>query len=226
MSELSAPNQKLRDEFNEWAARGRGASMERHHLPIAERALERMAHPPGGGPGIAAGDRILDLGCGSGWTCRLLAPRVGPRGLVVGLDVSDAMIREAQEHPEAPRNARYVCAPAEHIPWSNDFFTHVLSVESFYYYADQRAVLDELRRVVAPGGRLYILICLFRGNPNAQSWVDKLAVPVHLRTAEEYVALLAQAGWHEAAAETFAPDPADPAPDEHAHALLLTARKG
>ncbi|HXE30681.1 MAG TPA: methyltransferase domain-containing protein [Terriglobales bacterium] len=225
MSELTPSNQKLREEFNQWAARGKGDSMERHHLPIAGKALERMAHPPGGGAGIEPGDRILDLGCGSGWAARLLAARVGPRGLVVGVDVSDAMIRQAQEHPDAPRNVRYVAAPAERIPWTNDFFTHVLSIESFYYYTDQRVVLDELRRVMAPGGRLYLLLCLFPGNPNAQEWVEKLAVPVHFRSAEEYLTLLGDAGWQNATAETFLPDPADPHPDEHAYALLLTAQK-
>ena len=217
MSALGPAQQKLREEFNQWQARGKGAAMGRHHRAITERALERM--------GLEAGDRVLDLGCGSGWASRLLAPRVGPRGLVVGLDLSDAMIREAQEHPEAPRNVRYLCAPAESIPWSNDFFTHVLSVESFYYYPDQRAVLDELRRILAPGGRLFLLMCLFEGNPAAPGWVEQLAVPVHLRSADDYRELLANAGWADAQAEVWAPDPGDPHPDEHAFACLVTARQ-
>ncbi|MGH9482893.1 MAG: class I SAM-dependent methyltransferase, partial [Terriglobales bacterium] len=128
-AELSPAGEQLRRFFNAWAERGgKAAAMERHHAPITERAIEHM--------GIAAGDRVLDLGCGSGWASRRLAGLVGPRGLVVGVDISDAMIKEAQEHPEVARNVRYLCAPAEHIPWSNDFFTHVLSVESFYYYPD------------------------------------------------------------------------------------------
>ncbi|MGH9394257.1 MAG: class I SAM-dependent methyltransferase [Terriglobales bacterium] len=218
MPELTPANQKLRAEFNDWAARGKGAAMARHHRAITERAMAGMD--------IKAGDRVLDLGCGSGWATRLLATRVGPRGLVVGLDISDAMIREAQQHAEAPRNARYLCAPAEQIPWPNDFFTHVLSVENFYYYADQRAVLDELRRVSAPGARLALLMCLYAGSPNAERWISQLPVPVHVRTPKEYEALLADAGWDRARAEVFTPDPADPAPDEHAWACLVTAERG
>ncbi|MGH9412464.1 MAG: class I SAM-dependent methyltransferase [Terriglobales bacterium] len=217
MSEVEQANQKLREEFNDWAARGKGASMARHHRAITERMLERM--------GVATGDRVLDLGCGSGWATRLVAGRVGPRGLAVGIDVSDAMIREAMENPELLRNTRYLCSPADHIPWSNDFFTHIFSVESFYYYPDSRAVLDELKRILEPGGRLFLLMCLYTGNPNAQKWKEQLAVPVHLRSAAEWRDLLTEAGWAEASFEEFRPDPADPDPDEHAFACLVCARK-
>lgn len=215
---LSPAGQKLRTFFNLWVEKGgKTASMESHHAPVTRRAVERM--------GIEAGDRVLDLGCGSGWAARQLAPRVGPRGLVVGVDISDAMIREAQEAPDPPRNVRYLCAPAEQIPWSNDFFSHVLSVESFYYYPDQRAVLDELRRITAPGGRLFLLMCLYKGHPTAEKWVGQLPVPVHLRSPAEYRALLEDAGWTDAEAEEFTPEAADPKPDDHAWALLVSARK-
>lgn len=216
--ELSPSGRQLRTFFNSWAERGgKTASMERHHAPITLPVIERM--------GISEGDRVLDLGCGSGWTARRMAGLVGPRGLVVGVDISDAMIKEAQEHPEVARNVRYLCAPAEHIPWSNDFFTHVLSVESFYYYPDQRLVLDELRRIVAPGGKIFLLMCIFEGHPSAKKWAAQLPVPVHVRTPEAYRELLANAGWDDAQTEVFAPDPAEKEPDEHAWACLVTARK-
>lgn len=213
---LNAEQLRLREEFNQWAARGKGESMARHHRAIAEKLFARM--------GLAAGDRVLDLGCGSGWATRLAAAPVGPRGLAVGVDVSDAMIREAMEHPQPLRNVRYLSAPAENIPWSNDFFSHIFSIESFYYYPDSRAVLDELRRVLAPGGRLFLLMCLYTGNPNAAKWVEKLTVPVHLRSPAEWRVLLEQAGWSEVASAEFTP-PAG-TEDEHAWALLVTARKG
>jgi ubiquinone/menaquinone biosynthesis C-methylase UbiE len=215
--EFTRDQEKLRQEFNAWQARGRGESMARHHRPLTERALERME--------IRTGDRVLDLGCGSGWATRLIAQRVGPRGIAVGVDISDAMIREAQQHPETPRNARFVCAPAEHIPWETGFFSHVLSVESFYYYADQSAVLKELEWLLAPGGRIFLLMCLFRGNPNAEKWVEQLAVPVHVRSAEEYRELLRAAGWRDVAVEVFTPPTDEPEPDEHAWACLAMATR-
>jgi ubiquinone/menaquinone biosynthesis C-methylase UbiE len=212
---LTAEQLRLRDEFNQWAARGKGEAMARHHGAIAEKMFARM--------GLAAGDRVLDLGCGSGWATRLAAAPVGPRGLAVGVDVSDAMIRTAMENPEPLRNVRYLSAPAENIPWSNDFFSHIFSIESFYYYPDSRAVLEELRRVLAPRGRLFLLMCLYTGNPNAAQWQEKLAVPVHLRSPEQWRTLLSEAGWSDIASEEFTP-PAG-SDDEHAWALLVTARK-
>src|ERR1700682_5798114 len=84
------PDEKLQSEFNRWAAAGEGEKMERHHLDIAEKTIRLMNLRPG--------ERVLDLGCGSGWATRLLARLVGdgPEGFgqVVGVDVSDEMVRE------------------------------------------------------------------------------------------------------------------------------------
>src|SRR6202161_3192815 len=87
------PDEKLQHEFNRWAAAGEGTQMERHHLAITEKTIRLMNLRPG--------ERALDLGCGSGWATRLLARLVGegPEGFgqVVGLDVSDEMVRQARE---------------------------------------------------------------------------------------------------------------------------------
>jgi hypothetical protein len=66
----------------------------------------------------------------------------------------------------------------------------VLSVESFYYYPDQDRALNELFRVMAPRGRMFILINLYKDNPYSLQWVDKLNVPVHVRSKDEYIELL------------------------------------
>ncbi len=77
----------LREEFNRWAEAGRGEEMEESHLPIVEPTLALMNLQPA--------DRVLDVGCGSGWLVRRLAARV-PNGSVMGIDVSDEMVRRAQ----------------------------------------------------------------------------------------------------------------------------------
>ena len=80
---------KLQAEFNQWAEDGRGDEMERHHLPIFEPVLPIMDVQPS--------DRVLDLGCGSGWATRLVAKRFRPKK-IVGIDISDEMVRRATEH--------------------------------------------------------------------------------------------------------------------------------
>ena len=180
------PDERLKQEFNRWAQAGEGEKMERHHLDITEKTIRRMNLRPG--------ERVLDLGCGSGWATRILARMVseGPQGFgqVVGLDVSDEMIRQARAASKDFDNVLYVWGSAQQIPWEENFFDKVLSVESFYYYPDQDRALAELFRVMAPRGRLFILINLYKDNPYSLQWVDKLKVPVHVRSAAEYADLL------------------------------------
>ena len=162
--------------------------MERHHLDITHKTMRRMDLGPG--------QRVLDLGCGSGWAAQLLARLVddGPlgRGQVVGVDISDEMIRQAQASSKEFHNLKFVQGSATNIPCENNAFDKVLSVESFYYYPDQDHALSELFRVMAPRGRLFILINLYKDNPYSLQWVPKLKVPVHVRSAAEYVELLKQ----------------------------------
>lgn len=232
------PEEKLQTEFNRWAEEGRGEEMERHHIPITEPVFRMMR--------LAPGDRVLDLGCGAGWATRMLARMVAAEkgdgnkdGLVVGLDISDEMIRRAQENSRDLHNVRYLAGSAEQIPWESNFFDKVLSVESFYYYPDQDRALDELKRVMAPGGRLFILINLYSDNPYSLRWVEELKVAVHARSENEYVELLEGHGFEQVAAQRI-PDPS-PTPEEYTGkwfrdaqelrefkrigALLLTANK-
>jgi len=203
------PDEKLQQEFNRWAAAGEGEKMESHHLDITTKTLRLME--------LRAGERVLDLGCGSGWATRLLARLVGegPEGFgqVVGLDVSDEMVRVARESSRDFENILYVQGSAEQIPWEENFFDKVLSVESFYYYADQDRALKELFRVMAPRGRLFVLINLYKDNQYSLQWVDKLNVPVQLRSAAEYVELLTKHAFENVDARRIPDD--TPTPDDY-----------
>jgi arsenite methyltransferase len=182
----SEADHKLQQEFNQWAAAGRGDEMEDHHSDITDQTLELMDLQPS--------DRILDLGCGTGWASRRMA-RVATAGEVVGLDVADEMLRRAEQASSNLKNVRYVWGSAEKIPAPDNTFTKVLSVESFYYYADQGKALDELRRVLAPGGRLFILINLYKDNHYSLRWVGELKVPVQALSEAEYLDMLRQHGF-------------------------------
>jgi arsenite methyltransferase len=143
---------------------------------------------------LRAGERVLDLGCGTGWATRLLARIVGDGpdefGQVVGLDVSDEMVRRARAQSKEFDNVMYVVGAADRIPWEENYFDKVLSVESFYYYPDQERALAELFRVMSPQGKLFILINLYKDNHYSLRWVNELKVPVQVRSEAEYVELL------------------------------------
>jgi ubiquinone/menaquinone biosynthesis C-methylase UbiE len=203
------PDERLKQEFNRWADEGEGEKMERHHLDITEKTIRLMELRPG--------ERVLDLGCGSGWATRLLARMVGdgPEGFgqVVGVDVSDEMIRHARETSKDFENVLYVWGSAQQIPWEENYFDKVLSVESFYYYADQERALAELFRVMAPRGRLFILINLYKDNVYSLQWVDKLKVPVHVRSEAEYIELLKKHAFENVEARRIPDD--TPTPDDY-----------
>ena len=182
---LASPaDQKIQQEFNQWAVAGRGDEMEDHHSDITDQTLPLMDLQPT--------DRVLDLGCGTGWASRRMAKVAGE---VVGLDVADEMLRRAELTSSAFKNIRYVWGSAESIPAADKYFSKVLSVESFYYYAEQGKALDEVRRVMAPGGKLFILINLYKDNHYSLRWVSELKVAVQALSEKEYITLLETHGF-------------------------------
>jgi len=230
----TSADEQMRREFNEWAEAGKGEEMEHHHISITQQTLALMNLKPG--------ERVLDLGCGAGWASRLMAQVVGGGerpGQVVGLDVSDEMIRRARANSTEYDNILFIVGSAQQIPWEENFFDRVLSVESFYYYADQERALAELFRVLAPKGELFILINLYKDNPYSLRWVEELKVPVQVHSEQEYIELLKENGFDNVHAVRV-PD-LTPTPEEYSGrwfknadelrdfkrigALLLIARK-
>jgi SAM-dependent methyltransferase len=179
-------DEQLRTEFNEWARAGKGESMEKGHGPVGRQALELMRLP--------ADARVLDVGCGSGWATRLLA-EYAVHGRVTGIDISDEMIRLARETSLLFPNVDYKLASAEQLPFADQEFTHVFSMESLYYYANIPAALNEIHRTLQPGGIFVTVIDLYRESRASHQWVEQLKVPVQLLSIDDYRSLFAAAGF-------------------------------
>jgi ubiquinone/menaquinone biosynthesis C-methylase UbiE len=200
---MSDPHsQSLRDEFNRWAEAGRGDGMEQDHLPITLPVLEKMH--------LAPTDNVLDIGCGSGWLSRRISKLV-PQGRVVGMDISDEMVRLARRNSIDYDNILFVTGEAAEIPWDANFFSHAISVESAYYWPDPAAGLKEIRRVVRPGASAWMLINYYRDNPYCHRWGALLAVPTHLLSADEWSDLFRAVGFAQIKHERV-PDPS-PSPE-------------
>ncbi|MEO6392458.1 MAG: class I SAM-dependent methyltransferase [Pyrinomonadaceae bacterium] len=178
--------ERLRQEFNEWAGAGRGASMERGHRPTGEQAIEFMS--------LAPDSRVLDLGCGNGWASRLIAAQV-LEGKVIGIDVSDEMIALSQSETVALANVEFRVASAEALPFADGEFTHAFSMESIYYYGDMARALTEVRRVICPGGRFVAVVDLYQENKQSLQWVELLNVPVQALSIAQYHELFSAAGF-------------------------------
>ncbi len=195
-------DQNLRNEFNRWAEAGRGEGMEEDHLPITLPVLDLM--------NLAPDDSVLDVGCGAGWLSRLIAERV-PDGRVIGMDISDEMIRHARRNYVAVENVMFVIGAADEIPWDANFFSHAISVESAYYWPNPSRVLREIHRILVEGGSAWILINYYAENPHSHQWAGHFGMPAHLLGAGEWVSLFRDAGFASVRYRQI-PDPT-PAPE-------------
>ena len=105
------------------------------------------------------GDRVLDVGTGTGIVARLAAPRVGPTGMVAGLDASVAMLDVARDTAAAEGlSIVWGEGVAEQLPFPEQTFDLVLSQFALMFFQDRSAALAEMWRVLAPGGRLALSV--------------------------------------------------------------------
>jgi ubiquinone/menaquinone biosynthesis C-methylase UbiE len=104
---------------------------------------------------VGAGDRVLDVGCGPGTAAREAARR-GPT--VIGVDPSPVMLGLARRISVARRvhNLDWMEGSAESLPLPDDSVTVAWAISTVHHWADVSAGLDEIRRVLAPGGRVVL----------------------------------------------------------------------
>jgi ubiquinone/menaquinone biosynthesis C-methylase UbiE len=105
---------------------------------------------------LQAGQRVLDLGCGLGDDVFAIAERIGATGQVVGADISERMIEEAKRRTPAGRSVEFLVSDAHHLPFADNTFDGVRSERLLMHVTDAERVLDEMTRVVRPGGRVAI----------------------------------------------------------------------
>jgi ubiquinone/menaquinone biosynthesis C-methylase UbiE len=134
-----------RRRFDRWAGSYERDHRSRFNARVQREALEALA--------LDQGDRLLDVGCGTGAAVRAAAA-VAERA--VGADISPEMIRRACELAVGLTNVAFVVADSEALPFANDAFTAVLCTFSFHHYPNPGRALAEMARVLARGGRLVI----------------------------------------------------------------------
>jgi SAM-dependent methyltransferase len=103
----------------------------------------------------AAGERAVDVACGTGAVARLVAERVAPKGRVIGLDIDTAMLAVGHSVVTHP-NVAWLKAEALGLPFDEGVFDLVFCQQGLQFFSDRVQALREMRRVLRSGGRLGI----------------------------------------------------------------------
>lgn len=179
-----------------WMGRALGRLMSWEHRALTQWALA--------GLDVAADHAVLDIGCGGGAAVASLAG-LAPEGVVVGLDYSAEMTRQARRRMRG--SSGRVCimqGQVETLPFDGATFDRVVAIESFFFWDDPVLGLREVRRVLRHGGRCAIVMESSRESPAAHK-AEKVSALLNVRfySGAEVVELLRAAGFREAGYETL-----------------------
>jgi ubiquinone/menaquinone biosynthesis C-methylase UbiE len=106
---------------------------------------------------LRAGERVADMGCGTGDDVRALAACVGPSGSVVGVDLSSTMIETARLRLGEPQKGiEFVQADVQNLAFTDASFDAIRAERLLQHIPDAGAALREIVRVAKPGGRIVI----------------------------------------------------------------------
>jgi arsenite methyltransferase len=104
------------------------------------------------------GDIVVDVGSGSGFDALIASKMVGPKGRVIGIDMTRAMLRKARSGASemGAINVEFRKGHAEDLPLPDEFADVIISNGVLNLTLDKKKTLSEWERVLKPGGRLYI----------------------------------------------------------------------
>jgi ubiquinone/menaquinone biosynthesis C-methylase UbiE len=174
MSDRAEEQRRLiRDQFTKQAIPF--AAMPAHSNDEANRLLIDMA-------GIGPGDDVLDVACGPGLVACALAAVARH---VTGLDLTPAMLAQAQARQRAQglTNLTWLVGDAVPLPFPDAAFSVVVTRYSLHHFLDPNAVLAEMVRVCAPGGRVAVIDVFTSSPEQAEAYyrVERLRDPSHVR---------------------------------------------
>jgi ubiquinone/menaquinone biosynthesis C-methylase UbiE len=132
---------------------------ERSEEPVRRQALASLTPQPG--------DRLLEVGFGTGHCLAAMAEAAGATGLVIGVDLSEGMAAVASQHLSRAGRVHLVCADALHLPLAPASLDGVFLCFTLELFDNPEIplVLAECRRVLRPGGRLVVAGMSKAGDP-------------------------------------------------------------
>ncbi|MCK8603173.1 arsenite methyltransferase [Desulfoferrobacter suflitae] len=151
---------------------------------------------------LKEGEVVLDLGSGAGFDCFLAASKVGPKGKVIGVDMTPEMIEKARQNAAQGNftNVEFRLGEIESLPVSDDHVDIIISNCVINLSPDKKKVFQEAFRVLKPGGRLMVsdMVLLKELPPiirqSVEAYVGCIAGAL---MKQEYLAAMEDAGFEE-----------------------------
>ena len=103
------------------------------------------------------GERMLEVGCGSGALCRLVAPYLLPGGELLGVDVAPEMVAAARVWAGQQTHMRFEVGAGAALPAEDATYDAAFGARLLLHVADPVSVVAQMARVVVPGGRVVLM---------------------------------------------------------------------
>lgn len=164
--------------------------MNESHAPVTEWALAFL-DPKGA-------SRMLDIGCGGGATIKRLAD-LAPEAAVTGVDYSPVSVQQSRQYNADLLDAGRVDvieASVEELPFEDDTFDRITTVESFYFWPKPEENLKEVLRVLKPGGHFFLIADIYGKAGLDQAVLDNIELyDLFNPSKEEFHILFRNAGF-------------------------------
>lgn len=154
---------------------------------------------------IQAKDSILDIGCGGGMTLKRMSERA-KEGHLTGVDYSPVSVQESKKLNETDIKSgkmEIIEASVEAMPFSDNLFDKIITVESFYFWPDPLENLKEVYRVLKKDGVFHLVADIYgKEGLNEKQLSNIKEYQLFNPTKEEFIELLKKAGFKNVVAHT------------------------
>jgi SAM-dependent methyltransferase len=104
---------------------------------------------------VKTGDSVVDVACGTGVLAIAVSEHVGAKGKTIGVDINEGMLDIARSKSSS---VEWLNAPAEVLPFTDDYFDCVVSQFGLMYFKNQEAAIREMMRVLQPNGTIAVIV--------------------------------------------------------------------
>lgn len=212
--------QKIREAVRDMYTEVSEKPSNKFHFPLGEQALLAVGYPKSvlkavpknakesfAGVGyhfqnnvVKKGNIVLDIGSGSGTDLIIVAQKVGSEGKVIGIDITQSMLKKALKNAEEAKlkNVSVIESDAESLPFKDDTFDVVISNGVINLVHDKQKTFKEIFRVLKPGGYMSIADIILsspiseKSRANPELWASCV---VGAMVDEEYLKIIKKAGF-------------------------------